>query len=306
MFDFRYHALSLVAVLIALAVGLLLGVAIGDQGLVSSAERDLRAGLRSEVVQARDQAAESRRELAQRREVEREDFYPLMVGGRLPQARIGLLALGDADDGTVELVEQALRGTGAELASVSVVREPVDLDGVAAALPGEDATGRAADDEPGPVPEAEAAERVELARRLGRQVGLAFAEGGPLLARLRGPLLRLGSSSGSLDGLEGVVLLRRTPRLEGSEAEQTEAFEDALVDGLVAGGAPVVGAETSTATGADSQIPWFQAHNLSSVDSLDLLEGRAALVLALAGEKGTYGVKPTADALLPSLSGRTG
>ena len=37
MFDFRYHALSLAAVFIALVVGLLLGVAIGDKELVSSA-----------------------------------------------------------------------------------------------------------------------------------------------------------------------------------------------------------------------------------------------------------------------------
>jgi hypothetical protein len=37
MFDFRYHALSLIAVLVALVLGLLLGVAIGDKGLVSSA-----------------------------------------------------------------------------------------------------------------------------------------------------------------------------------------------------------------------------------------------------------------------------
>jgi ABC-type proline/glycine betaine transport system permease subunit len=34
MFDFRYHALSLVAVFMALVIGILLGIAIGDKGLV--------------------------------------------------------------------------------------------------------------------------------------------------------------------------------------------------------------------------------------------------------------------------------
>ena len=56
MFDFRYHALSLVAVFLALVVGLLLGVAIGDQGLVSSAERDIRNSLRADVRDARAEA----------------------------------------------------------------------------------------------------------------------------------------------------------------------------------------------------------------------------------------------------------
>ena len=43
VFDFRYHALSLVAVFVALVLGLLLGVAIGDKGLVSSAENNMQA-----------------------------------------------------------------------------------------------------------------------------------------------------------------------------------------------------------------------------------------------------------------------
>ena len=41
MFDFRYHALSLAAVLFALAVGILIGVAIGDSNLVSSAQNGI-------------------------------------------------------------------------------------------------------------------------------------------------------------------------------------------------------------------------------------------------------------------------
>ena len=46
MFDFRYHALSLVAVFLALVIGLLLGVAIGDKGLVSGDAQDVRGSLR--------------------------------------------------------------------------------------------------------------------------------------------------------------------------------------------------------------------------------------------------------------------
>ncbi len=41
MFDFRYHAISLVAVFLALAIGILLGVTIGDS-LVSQADKGLR------------------------------------------------------------------------------------------------------------------------------------------------------------------------------------------------------------------------------------------------------------------------
>ncbi len=63
MFDFRYHALSLAAVFLALVVGLLLGVTIGDKELVSSARDDIRSSLRNEVRRAgaeRDAIARSR------------------------------------------------------------------------------------------------------------------------------------------------------------------------------------------------------------------------------------------------------
>ena len=52
MFDFRYHALSLVAVFLALGIGIVLGVTIGDS-LVSDAEKNIRASLRGDVVDAK-------------------------------------------------------------------------------------------------------------------------------------------------------------------------------------------------------------------------------------------------------------
>ena len=51
MLDFRYHALSLVAVFLALGIGILLGTTIGDQ-LVSEANRDLSTSLRGDVTEA--------------------------------------------------------------------------------------------------------------------------------------------------------------------------------------------------------------------------------------------------------------
>ena len=62
MFDFRYHALSLVAVFLALVVGLLLGVAIGDKGLVSVGAQDMRDSLRDDVRQRRTTSATTPRD----------------------------------------------------------------------------------------------------------------------------------------------------------------------------------------------------------------------------------------------------
>src|ERR671917_765207 len=56
--------------------------------------------------------------------------YPILTGGQLPGARIGLVLLGD-DDGAPDIVRDALEPTGADLAFVAVVRERVDLGALA-------------------------------------------------------------------------------------------------------------------------------------------------------------------------------
>jgi Copper transport outer membrane protein, MctB len=289
MLDFRYHALSLVAVFVALAVGLLLGVAIGDKGLVSGAEQDLRSSLRHDVVAARDRAEDARRQLSDRKSIERDDFYPIMVGDRLSGARIGLIALGTAPNAFVDDTRKALEPTGGRLVSVSVIREPLDLGALASAARG--------------TPYAKLAKRPELLGRLGRRVGQDFRTGGKVLSRLRPALLSRGRSSGTLDGLEGVVLVRtRADAEDATERARIDRFEAGLVHGLAGRGTRVVGVEITDTQ--PSSVPWMERMGLTSVDDLDLVEGRTALVYALTGEEGTFGVKGTANALLPAVVSR--
>ncbi len=52
---------------------------------------------------------------------------------------------------------------------------------------------------------------------------------------------------------------------------------------------------------APSTVPFFDEQGISTVDSVDLTSGKVALVFALLGAQGNYGVKETADSLLPEL-----
>ncbi|MGI8512341.1 MAG: copper transporter [Solirubrobacteraceae bacterium] len=275
MFDFRYHALSLVAVFLALSIGLLLGVAIGDEGLVSSAENRVRDSLRGDVDKARAESRDLRREIAERKQLE-DDLYPLLVEGRLSGYRIALVGLGGLPDTTIRAVRESLRETGGRLQAVAVVREP----------PPEDLAG-------GPTTDA------ALAQRSGLQAGQLLLRPGAASRPLRRKVL--DSSSGSLDGVNAVILVRSAPDTSAPEAKVTEAFEVGLVDGLVDSNATVVGVE-ETGT-KPSQIGWYKDRRLASVDNVDQLPGRAALVLGLGGASGAFGVKDTAQALLPKTAG---
>ena len=287
MFDFRYHALTLVAVFLALALGLLLGVVIGDEDLVSSAKRDIEDSLRGEVRDARGEAARLRGELSQHRRFER-DAYPALVAGRLEGARIGIVALGGLSDRLAREVDQALEGTGARLQSVSVVRRPLDADAVA---------GRASGTRYEELPD-----RAELHESLGERVAVQYVRTGRLLTRLRPALL--SSYSGSFQGHDGVVLVRSPGDLEAEDETRAADFERGLVRGFRRLDVPVVGVETRTAR--RSQVPWFKEQEVASVDNVDQVAGHAALVFALAGSDGHFGVKATADALLPTAIGPAG
>ena len=68
---------------------------------------------------------------------------------------------------------------------------------------------------------------------------------------------------------------------------------------MVATRAPTVGVESSTTE--PSSISFFQGNDLTSVDDVDLVAGKLATVFALLGAEGSFGVKGSADRLLPDL-----
>ena len=126
MFDFRYHALSLAAVFIALVVGLLLGVAIGDKELVSSAQqRPAQTRCAPTCARPTRSATRPRRACASRSS---SPTPPTRSSRRTScaAARIGLVVLGD-DDGAPDIDPPArCEPTGADLALVAIVRENVE------------------------------------------------------------------------------------------------------------------------------------------------------------------------------------
>ena len=75
MFDFRYHALSLGAVFLALGLGIVLGATLGDQ-VVSTANRDLRSSLRGEVEKARSNARDASAQVSGAADTACDCFFP--------------------------------------------------------------------------------------------------------------------------------------------------------------------------------------------------------------------------------------
>jgi hypothetical protein len=285
MFDYRYHALSLAAVLFALAVGVLIGVAIGDSNLVSSARDGIVQNLRSEVNGSQHKVEQLGNQLSSE-ETLAGDLYPIAVHGLLSSKNIGLVFLGDSSDQVDELVRDAVTQAGGNLQLVVAVREPLNLSGLAALASGTQYTALATDK--------------TLVKKFGVRMGKQLVGEGQLLGRVHTRLL--SSYDGEFGKLDGLVVMRSEPgAMDSEETRIVSEFQAGLIDGATAGGVPAVGVELRSTE--PSQIPWYKAEDMASVDNLDTVAGRAALAFALAGDHGSYGEKSTADSLLPHVVG---
>jgi copper transport outer membrane protein MctB len=278
----RYHAASLAAVFLALAIGILIGVGFGDN-VLSNTKKDLEASLTGDLEAARSRSDQLSGQLARSDEFAQR-VYPVLVRGKLKGQRIGVLALGGLPDDLSAAIEEALQPTGGRLVAVAVVSEPPNLGSLASAL---DQT-RLSDLETN-------GDSVEA---LGKAVGRQFVLGGDLLDKVDSQLL--SRASGSFGGVDDVIVVRQPPLdLAPDDRTATGRLESGLLDGIVATGVRAVGVEASETD--PSSISFFASHELSTVDDVDLVSGRVSMVYALLGTEGNFGVKDTADRLLPDL-----
>jgi hypothetical protein len=278
----RYHTTSLIAVFLALAVGILIGAEFGGDALTNT-RKDLERSLVGNLQDARSRADELNGQLGRSNEFA-ERVYPVLTHGRLQGKRIAVVALGGLPGDVTTAVEEALAPTGAKLVAVGVVREPVDVNGLAGDL----SKTRFFDLRTNP----------DALTALGTGLGRQLVIGGTLPTFVRGNLF--SRASGSFGALDGVIVVRDQPESMGPvQRSRAGQLESALLGGITATRTPAVGVETTTAE--PSSISFFQSSDLSSVDDIEAPAGRLALVFAMLGAEGSFGVKGSADRLLPDL-----
>ncbi|WP_181871281.1 copper transporter [Sphaerisporangium album] len=309
MIDFRYHIVSIVAIFLALAIGIVLGSTVLNAPLVASTEkvtaqlRGTNAELYDQIAHAQTRGGASDAFIAER--------LPQLVQGTLTGERVVIVEAPGADSKLREPFQQVLTEAGAVVSGrVTLTEKYLSADQAAA-------VDRLATARPTPLTLSADATLYDKAAAL---LAGAVVTADKALAGKDDP-----SSAGVLDGLEsdGMVALEGEPGkratlalvmapaapYEGKDAEAQTAAVVALATALdqASEGAVVAGVvPVSTAAGVVAAVraDGDASAKVSTVDNADMAFGRAAVVYSLreqvAGDVGQYGLGSDAVAADPS------
>jgi hypothetical protein len=307
--SFRYHLITIMAIFLAIALGIVMGATfIQDpllhqlQGQTDDLRRD-NDNLRTDLARLGAQVAAI--------SAFGEQTLPVLLRGRLTGREVVLVSQQGARARDVQDAREALSDAGARIEAHLTLQPRIlatddrsrrDL----AEVLGIDAGSVSSDGE------LTAAALDALATRLSRGGGsLSDPESDPLLRLLAAGYLTAGDlSAGDAPAVGGAgTVLVVIGGGEGAPAMEMDAVLLPLLRSAVATGVGLAVEST------DSEYPFVNlvrsdddlADRVSTVDDLDLPPGRLALVLAIAdlvdgGEVGHYGIdERTRDALMPPL-----
>jgi copper transport outer membrane protein MctB len=312
----RYHIVSLVAVFLALALGIVVGSTVLQEGTVSV--------LRATSEQVRQQSERNSREnVALKQEISRLQGFgatvlPELVQDRLKGRSVVLVDTDKVDSGLRDAVRKVLEDAGARVdGQITFADERLAL--------GADADRQAmagllaVDD--GGTPEVLRGELVKkLAARLATSTALPQEDGRRASDMLTGlqdadfladlKLTRPLAAGTDPFPRQGSMFVLLGPSATATTAVAPDAFLVPLAEQVSAqANVPVAGGE---AAAVPEQTSWILAlrdnravsRRVSGIDSVDTIYGRLALVEALEGSlqrlpAGQYGVKAGASGLLP-------
>ncbi|MBM3459249.1 MAG: hypothetical protein FJX77_12035 [Armatimonadetes bacterium] len=293
MVDLRFLGLSLMAVFLALAIGLMIGSALGGPDKREAAYQRVQEQfdlLRAENQRVREEGDLARRRLESRSQALR-DLLPRTVEGRLSGTRVAVILCGGGDERRYwGDLETTLRTARAEWG-------PIVRVGDKPGRPSAEARSRFSN-LLAPDPPSDTEDPFEYVAWLVR--GMTRGEAPELMESL---CREAGFQARGLDRLpvRRLLLLSTRPLAERAELPPSGSFPELVAaDTARREGMIVVAAESEELE--PSLVDLLGRRDITTVDNVDTYSGQMAVVLALAGQKGRFGSKPGSVRAIPALA----
>ncbi|WP_027356032.1 copper transporter [Desulfofundulus thermocisternus] len=284
--DLKYHIASLVAVFLALGIGILVGSTLLGNDALTRQQKQLadKLMLQMEQLREKNEAVEARASALEMDNERQKQFekqvLPVLVRERLSGYRLAIIetnSYGFPDD-----LIATLRLAGAEVQSITTVLNGFYIDGNRQALEKKLGWSNLTDE--------------QLTTRLAAEIarGLVKGKNKAMEVLVEEDLLKISGNYGV--PLDGVIIIGGS---QDRKMVRVQALDLPLIDTLLQYKVPVYGVEETGVL--YSYMQDYQKKRITTVDNIDTIPGQVALVYALTGKPGHYGVKPTAQKFLPEL-----
>ncbi len=266
--DLRYHLISLISVFLALAIGILLGVAMADRGVVSARVQAEITSIEQQLDRQQSEIQEQNEQIGDQ-EAMLDRMSEVMISGSLQGTDVALVSGPYADPDVSAAVQSDLTEAGANIVKVDSLEPP----------------------EPTEITLLENTSPQAMTPLEDEYVGFARET--------------LGLTGEIEDPPEIVVFVGGGEIPEGAPPDTREvldAAETQMFEVWLDAGVRVVGAEPLHP--GHSEVELYQDVGIPSAVNADEPAGRAALIVCAADEdcEGTYGTKETATDPFPSPS----
>jgi hypothetical protein len=284
MINFRFHIVSLIAIFLALALGVVIGAGVIDRGVVNTLNDRLDSvEAKSDRIKSENDALSDQNEKLSGAV---QDLEPFAVDGRLVGDTLALLAVRGIDESRVKATATAAQAAGASVPGILWLEDKWSLPDAQSVKDLQGALGVTIKNK--------AALRTEAWRQLGVRLATAPSEVGDddVLATLVNDGFLSYESLGSSDSL--TAFPGRDASVTFVTGTNAKVGSDVIVvpvaDGIHAAAVPLVLADqwinvTNGPSRGESLQPVRDgdlSHSVSTVDDLDQPMGPTTVVLALA------------------------
>lgn len=285
--DLRYHIASLVAVFLALGIGILIGTTMLSNDTLVEQQKQLTDKLtlqlgelreKNEAVQAQANTLEIDNNV--QKEFEKQ-VLPILIQGKLQGKRIAIIETNSY--GFPDTLINALQTAGASVESITTILDGFQLGEKEQQIRTHFGWQNLNED--------------EIVSKLAVETARGVVSGdskGAISYLTQADLIKLNGNSGV--PVDAVIVFG------GSQDEKmvkTNTLDLPMIDYFLTSKLPVMGVEESGAL--YSYMKEYQKKRISTVDNIDTIPGQYALILAIAGQPGHYGIKSTAHRLMPVI-----
>jgi len=287
--NLKFYVLTVVSIFLALAIGIYIGFMFDAQDILLSQKEDIVAQLEERFNYLKEENEKIKRDIADISEENKRLYefnrtvYGEIIKDRLSGVKISIIETND--DYIYTGIKQTLEASGAEVTSITTIKDSLlsDKDAIEAIFKKinkvEDIEG-------------------DVVKLTIDQIVQAIILG------KNSDIIQSLNDEGIIDASGSYIQPSDYIIIAGGSKNKVEdkinLIDNRIIDISKKANVPIIGIEKQSVK--FSYIEKYKDKRISTVDNVDTIIGKVALILAMDGRPGNYGVKPSAESLVPDPS----